>query len=72
MKAGVERPENAIESAAIRDPMPEAAIRNPYPVASVWSTSCASAGMITPKFIPNSDTSPTITVASRTTFVRRT
>ena len=69
---GRERPENAIPSAATSDPIPVAVIRNPYPVASVWSTSRASAGIVTPKFIPNVDTTPTVTVASSTSSVRRT
>ena len=72
MITGRERPENAIPSAATSEPMPVAAMRKPKPVASVSRTSRASVGITTPKFIANSDTIPTVTVASRTRSLRRT
>ena len=71
-RPGRERPEKAIARAAIRDPTPVAVIRNPKPVASVWRTSSASAGIVTPKFMPNVDTTATVTATSRTSSVWRT
>ena len=56
----------AMTRAAASDPTPDAAIRKPNPWAPVPSTSRASEGMTTEKFIPAVATSPTTPTARST------